>query len=291
MKYFTYIPDDFEAIDGGFCCEMNSHYITCSKQCTSSEVHPIASYGNGNFGISRRNWAFESIHVERHEQNTKTSNFIYFEGTSVNMVLSRIRLKNSALLIIDVINSCCSPKCESKEPKITFKKIRKMVPKLVAFIKKYKEGSENPVIYINCTPWNKEHLTPNIIELYKDPNCRYYSKDKTGFNEAFYGVTPDKDDVIITKNSCDAFTNPALDRILKKRQIKYIIVAGVFGDGCVHSTIQGGFSKGYNFIILKDLIETTDVKIRQNLQKLLKCYTWPVMFGKTITSEEFLKNS
>ncbi|MFH1471424.1 MAG: isochorismatase family cysteine hydrolase [Nanoarchaeota archaeon] len=207
------------------------------------------------------------------------------------MVLSRIRLKNSALLVIDVINSCCSSKCESREPKITFKKIRKMVPELVAFIKKYKECSENPVIYINCTQWDKEHLAANISELYKDPNCRYYSKDKTGFRNTFYKVKPDSCDIIVTKNGYDAFTNPELDRLLKKRQIRYLIVAGVFGDGCVHSTIQSGFSKGYNFIILKDLIETTNVKIRQNLQKLLKSYTWPVMFGKTISSEEFLNRS
>jgi nicotinamidase-related amidase len=65
------------------------------------------------------------------------------------------------------------------------------------------------------------------------------------------------------------------------------IPAGVFGDGCVHSTIQGGFSAGYNFVILKDLIETTDDKTRQKLQKLLKEYTWPVMFGETINSKKF----
>tara|TARA_Y100000310_G_scaffold311282_1_gene357424 strand:- start:936 stop:1244 length:309 start_codon:yes stop_codon:yes gene_type:complete len=64
-------------------------------------------------------------------------------------------------------------------------------------------------------------------------------------------------------------------------------VAGVFGDGCVESTIQGGFSAGYNFIILKDLIETTDVPVRQRIQKLLKEYTWPVMFGKTIQTKDF----
>lgn len=206
------------------------------------------------------------------------------------MISSRIRFKNSALLVIDVINACCSPKCESKEPKITFTKIRKMVPRLVSFIKKYKEISKTPIIYVNCTRWDKKHIAPNLIELYKDPNCRYYTKDKTGFSEAFYNVSPDKNDIIITKNSCDAFTNPELDTILKKMRIKYLIIAGIFGDGCVHSTIQGGFSKGYNFIILEDLIETTDVKIRQNLQKLLKTYTWPIMFGKTITSKEFLKN-
>jgi len=55
----------------------------------------------------------------------------------------------------------------------------------------------------------------------------------------------------------------------------------------VHATIQGGFSAGFSFIILKDLIETTDLRVRQELQGLLKQYTWPVMFGKTIDSKDF----
>lgn len=68
-----------------------------------------------------------------------------------------------------------------------------------------------------------------------------------------------------------------------------MVITGIFGDGCVHSTIQGGFSRGYNFIIIKDLIETSDVKVRQKLQKLLKEYTWPIMFGELIDSSDFLK--
>ena len=165
-----------------------------------------------------------------------------------------------------------------------------MVPKLVVFIKEYKKRFKNPIIYVNCTRWDKKHLPPNIIELYKDPRCRYYSEDKTGFSEKFYKVKPEKNDIVITKSNYDAFTSHKLSRILKKNKMKHLIVTGVFGDGCVHATIQGGFSKGYNFVILKDLIETTDVKIRQDLQRLLKKYTWPVMFGKTITSKEFLRN-
>jgi nicotinamidase-related amidase len=57
----------------------------------------------------------------------------------------------------------------------------------------------------------------------------------------------------------------------------------------VHSTIDHGFALGYKFIILKDLVETTDVKTRQDIQKLLKEYTWPIMFGRTINSNEFLR--
>ncbi len=197
--------------------------------------------------------------------------------------------KNSILLVVDVINSCCSPKCEIKKWGISFKSIRIMIPKLVDFIKYYKEKIGGQVVYVNCVKWNKEHLAPNLIELYKDPRCVYYSNDKTGFSEDFYMVKPDKEDTIITKNSYDAFTNPKLDEMLKNKKIKYIIITGIFADGCVNSTIQNGFSKGYNFIILKDLIETTDVKIRQRLQRLLKEYTWPVMFGKTIESKDLSK--
>ncbi len=193
-----------------------------------------------------------------------------------------IKMKDTALLVIDVINSCSHPKCEPSG--LSFKKIRKMIPKLSEFIDKYRKY-QGKIVFINCTPWNKTHLADNIIELYKDPKCRYFSKDKSGFSEEFYQLKPSKNDLIITKNSYDAFTNNKLDRILKSK--KYLIITGIFGDGCVHATIQGGFSKGYNFIILKDLIETTDVEIRQKLQNLMKSYTWPVMFGPTIDSKDF----
>ncbi len=195
----------------------------------------------------------------------------------------------TALLVTDAINFCCHPKCEIRKYGITFNRIRKMVPKLVKFIEKYKK-SGGLVVYTKCVPWNKENLAGNIVELYKDPRCMYYSKDKTGFGESFYLAKPGKNDFVVTKDTYDAFANPELDKLLKKKGIKNLVVTGVFGDGCVHATIQGGFSKGYNFTILKDLVETTDKKVRQDLQKLLKKYTWPIMFGKTISSSVFLKN-
>ncbi len=201
---------------------------------------------------------------------------------------SRIKVEDTVLLVVDVINSCCHQRCEIKKWNISFSKIREMVPKLKSFIAKYKKAG-GQVVFVNCVPWDKKHLAKNLIELYKDPDCCYYSSDKTGFSEKFFEIVPEKNDTIITKNGYDAFTNPKLDKLLKRRRVKYVVITGIFGDGCVNSTIQGGFSKGYNFVILKNLIETTDVKIRQELQMLLKEFTWPKMFGKTINSDEFFK--
>ena len=201
---------------------------------------------------------------------------------------NQIKIEETALLVIDVTNFCCHQKNEVKEWDMTFDKIRKMVPKLKKFIKKYRDiGGQ--VIFVNCVPWRKEHLAKNIVELYKNPRCKHYCSDKSGFSEGFFEVKPQKEDFIVTKNTYGAFSNPKLNSYLKKKGVKQAIITGVFGDGCVESTIREGFSKGHNFIIMKDLIETTDAPVRQQIQKLLKEYTWPVMFGRTINTKEFFK--
>lgn len=195
---------------------------------------------------------------------------------------------NTALLVIDIINSCAHEKCEIPNHNIHFSKIRAMVPNLVHFIEDFKKSTKCKIIYTNTTPWKREYLTENINELYKDPEAYYYSEDNTGFAEQFYLVKPTESDLIVTKNHYDVFATKGFEEQLKTMGIKYLLITGIFGDGCILATICGGFSKGFNFLIIKDLIETTDSEIRQTLQTKLKEYTWPIMYGITLNSDEFL---
>ncbi len=195
---------------------------------------------------------------------------------------------NTALLIIDVVNGCVHKKCEDPEIDVRFSKIRKIVPRLITFIKNYKKIVGGLSIFANLTPWTKQYLPKNIQELYSDPKVAYYSDDETGFSEQFYKIRPTKRDTIITKNTYDAFTNPKLIKMLRQKGIKYLIIVGFFTEGCVLATIVSGFSAGFNFVILKDLIETADNKERQEISKYLKNRVFPFLYGKTITSKEFL---
>ena len=77
-------------------------------------------------------------------------------------------------------------------------------------------------------------------------------------------------------------------KYLEDKGITDLVVCGVFTDGCVLSSIVSGFSKGYNFIIPRDLVETTDLPVRQELQKLLLDYTIPVQYGRVIESGDLL---
>src|SRR3989338_3256389 len=94
----------------------------------------------------------------------------------------KLKIKETALMVVDVVNSCCHEKCEIKKWGISFTKIRKMVPLLKKFISKYRSAG-GQVIFVNCVLWKKEFLAKNLIELYKDPKTKYYSKDESGFSE------------------------------------------------------------------------------------------------------------
>lgn len=196
---------------------------------------------------------------------------------------------NTALVVIDIVNGCCHEDCEDLEQGISFSKIREMVPNLERFIEEFRTKIKGRIIFANLTPWTKEYLPRNLQELYTDPKAKYYGEG-SGFEEAFYLLKPKDDDPIITKNTYDMFSNPDFQKILKENGIQYLIMTGVFTDGCVLATICSGFKEGYNFIILKDLIETTDLKIRQELSENLKKYTFPILYGKTLTSNKFLSS-
>lgn len=207
------------------------------------------------------------------------------------MLLKNINNKNTALLIIDIINSCSHKKCENKEWNIAFSKIRKMAVRLDKFIKNYRLKFKGKIIFIKTVPWQKRFLPENINNFYKDPAICYYTKDQSGKAEEFFLLKPEKRDKIIEKNTYDAFASKELVNFAKKNKIKNFIVTGVFTEGCVLATVAGGFSRGYNFILLRDLIETADHPDRQNLQQKLFRIVFPLLYGKVFDSKVFLNKN
>ena len=115
---------------------------------------------------------------------------------------------NTALFIIDVINSCAHEKCEIPEWNIYFSKIRAMIPKLEKFIEEYRKVIGGPVIFGRTLPWQKEYLAHNVNELYEDDRFSYYTKDKSGFAEEFYQIVPKNGDIVTDKDTNDALANP-----------------------------------------------------------------------------------
>lgn len=196
-------------------------------------------------------------------------------------------LDNTVLLVIDVIRSCAHEQYEDPQRDIHYTKIRQMIPALAAFITSFRRLGGR-IILMTSVPWQERYLPDNINTLYRhNPQARYWSVDTDGDAEQFCGI-PTEGTIVFVKNSYDAFTSRDFVQALEEMAVRYIIVTGVFGDGCVLATICGGFSQGYHFIIAKDLIETTDDEERQQLQQLLKERMWPLMYGTTIEAQHIL---
>ena len=193
----------------------------------------------------------------------------------------------SALIVIDVVNSCCHSDCERKDYGITFSKIRDMIPRLNDFIEEFRNKKTGKIIFVNLTPWTKDYLPQNIQNLYEDPSKEYYNEGSE-FELDFYEIKPNKSDLIVTKNNYDAFSNPELDRYLKSKGINNLVITGVFTDGCVLATVCGAFRLGYNITLITDLVGTTDNKTRQALSENLIEFTFPIMYGKTVDSKDYL---
>jgi nicotinamidase-related amidase len=210
-----------------------------------------------------------------------------WQAIARKMTLPNLTPRNSALLVIDVINSCAHREYEDPERNIHYSKIRQMVPALSAFLSSYKQLGGR-VILTTTVPWQEPYLPENINALYRDnAEARYWSQDTTGRAESFYEIPTDGATVIV-KNSYDVFTNRDLVNMLEELRIRYILVAGVFGDGCVMASICGGFSQGYHMVIVNDLIETTDDGDRQAFQRYLKQRMWPLMYGTIVKPQEVL---
>lgn len=194
----------------------------------------------------------------------------------------------TALLVIDIVNSCCHEKCEDPSIGITYNMIRKMVDgRLLGFVDEYRRQINKNVIVVGLTPWTRDYLPKNIVRLYDEsPEAAYFGEE--GFEEEFYHIAPAKADFVVKKNTYDCFASPELINYLEQRGITDLVVCGVFTDGCVLSSIASGFSKGYNFIIPRDLVETTDLPVRQELQSLLLDYTLPIQYGRVVDSSEIL---
>lgn len=194
----------------------------------------------------------------------------------------------TALLVIDIVNSCCHEECEDPSIGITYNMIRKMVDeRLLKFVDAYRNRVNKNVIMMGLQPWTREYLPKNIVRLYDESSEATYFGEE-GFEEEFYHIEPAETDFVVKKNTYDCFASPELINYLEQRGITDLVVCGVFTDGCVLSSIASGFSKGYNFIIPRDLVETTDLPVRQELQSLLLDYTLPIQYGRVVDSSEIL---
>ena len=71
-------------------------------------------------------------------------------------------------------------------------------------------------------------------------------------------IAPVDEDVVVQKQTPDAFHKTSLHRELESRGIKKLVIAGLQTEYCIDTTCRRAFSLGYDVILVKDAHSTWD---------------------------------
>jgi nicotinamidase-related amidase len=79
------------------------------------------------------------------------------------------------------------------------------------------------------------------------------------------GVSPEPDDVIITKHRVGAFWGTDLDQVLRAKGIDTLILAGYATSGVVLTTVGDAADKDYYISVLSDCVTDNNQEVHQTL--------------------------
>jgi nicotinamidase-related amidase len=114
-----------------------------------------------------------------------------------------------------------------------------------------------------CRTRGVEVIYARIASLKNDGRDRSLSQKKPGFNYLLLPKTlpagqivpelaPEEDDIVLLKTTDSALTGTNLRMILRNMAIKDVIVAGIFTDQCVSSSVRSLADESFGVVVVED---------------------------------------
>lgn len=117
------------------------------------------------------------------------------------------------------------------------------------------------------------------------PLGRILTQGEPGY-EIIPELTPKKDEIVIDKNTFDAFCNSPLDSALRDRGVTHAVVCGVTTQCCVEGTIRGAIDRGYYVMMLDDCCGAFEARLHEGTKNTIQSEGH--LFGWIGTSGEVL---
>ena len=173
----------------------------------------------------------------------------------------------TALLVVDIQNTYLEPKADAQDNArwaSFFERMRDIViPNTAKLID-------------TCRSNGVETMFARIGCLKNDGRDRSLSQKKPGFNylllpkdredaQVVPELAPQGDEIVIIKTTDSALTGTNLRLILHNMGIKNVIVAGIFTDQCISSTVRSLADESFNVVVVEDCCAaaTQELHIRE----------------------------
>lgn len=157
---------------------------------------------------------------------------------------------DTALLVVDMQNDlCASGGCFDRLGLIdteAMQGLARRIEELVAWSREHGIG----VIFARMLA-DPERQPATVVER----NRRFGRNDylrEGGWGAEFFGISPMPGEPIVTKFCYDAFFGTDLERRLRNRGVKRLLLAGVFTDVCVDAAARTAYQHGFETAILRD---------------------------------------
>lgn len=176
-----------------------------------------------------------------------------------------LRPSETALLVIDIQNTYMEDDdpAEAKRWRPFRERMREQViPNTAALID-------------DCRMAGFEILFARIACLTHDGRDRSLSQKKPGFNylllpkdredsQLVPEIQPDPDDIVVLKTTDSALTGTNLRLILHNIGIRNVVVAGIFTDQCVSSTVRSLADESFNVLVVEDCCAAATMELHDH---------------------------
>ncbi|WP_300462606.1 isochorismatase family cysteine hydrolase [Desulfobacula sp.] len=184
-----------------------------------------------------------------------------------------INLGHTAVLVIDMLNDFLTD-----GGKMVLPGGSSIVPRQKAVITAARSAGL-PVVYIN-----------DAHRLRLKSTDREFKKRGEHCIEGSWGaaviddLTPEPEDILVTKRRFSGFFNTDLDLTLKDADVDTLIFMGVVTNICVRSTVHDAFFHGYSVIVAEDCVAATGPREQES-----SLYDIATHFGEITDSDTIIK--
>ncbi|WP_439815432.1 cysteine hydrolase family protein [Zavarzinia sp. CC-PAN008] len=203
----------------------------------------------------------------------------------------RLAPRSTALLVIDMQRDFCDEGGYVSSMGYDLAPIRTIVPRIVrvrealsqwgALVVQTREGHRPDLSDLpSAKAWRSRRAGIGIGG--QGPLGRLLIRGEAGW-DIIPELAPQPGEVLVDKAGYSAFHATDLERILKVREIRHLVLCGVTTDVCVHSTLRDATDRGYECLVVRDACAAT---VEANHQAALNTIeTEGGIFGALVTSD------
>ncbi len=214
---------------------------------------------------------------------TAYRSFYYEEAPEPDDIV--LRPAETALLVIDIQNTYVEPKEDARE-----------ATRWAPFFARMRDTviPNTARLLDTCRARGVEPVFARIACLKHDGRDRSLSQKKPGFNyllmpkdrpdsQVVPELAPRADEIVVTKTTDSALTGTNLRLILANMGIRNVIVAGIFTDQCVSSTVRSLADESFNVVVVEDCCAAaTDAIHRAELEIINMIYCHVVQLEEVV---------